>query len=98
MAFTEDLDHFFDVENGFAVSATILGSEVNGIFNNGYTEADVSTYGVQASDPTFTAKSADIPSGAAKGVAISITGQGAWTIKDMQPDGAGITTIGVTKN
>jgi len=84
MAFNEDLDVFFNVDD-FAVEATYDASPVNVIFDRAYLQ----TLGIVAgTDPQCLAKASDIPSDAV-GETIVISGT-TYTIRSREPqdDGA----------
>lgn len=66
---------------------------VTGIFDNGHREA-LGALGVQ--DPSFTAPSAEVAR-AVQGSALRIDGVGRYTVRDVQPDGTGVTTLLLTK-
>jgi len=77
---------FFDPEE-FGVAATIGGGTVNGIFDNGY----VAELDVESTRPTFTCATADV-STVAHGDSITISGT-AYTVRGIEPDGTGVTTL-----
>ena len=91
--FAEDLTPFLDLD-GFAVqaSATTRYSEVvvfPVIFDNGYA-AQLSGL-ADATQPTAQAKSADVAD-LVQGCAVEINGS-TWAVADIQPDGAGMSTL-----
>ena len=93
---------FFDTDD-FAVASTYTpsggsASTVNGIFDNEFFEVDpISGVGVVSSQPRFHCASADLPGAAAQGDAITISGT-AYTVKVIQAEGTGVTTLVVEKN
>lgn len=85
---TESLDEFLDTDD-FAVDATIGGSTVAGLFNNGYAEAfDIAA----GSKPTFLCKVADLPT-LTLGTSTAVIGGTTYTIVENQADGYGLTTL-----
>jgi hypothetical protein len=64
-----------------------------GIFDNGHREA-LGAIGVQ--DPSFTAPSTAVAT-AVQGSALRIDGVGRFTVRDVQPDGTGVTVLTLTK-
>lgn len=102
--FAEDLSAFFDVSNGFAVTATLAGVVCTGIFDNGYTRANLGGMGMASSQPTLTLPSASVPaqvlgwfsSSAEPPVAVDLhvtIGQKVYQIVAHEPDGTGISVL-----
>ena len=90
MAFDEDHAAFFDVTNGFAITAVYNGSiDVVGIFDSDFI-APFST-GVEGTQTIFTAPTSSIPT-PAHGDTLKIGGT-TYTIEGIEPDGAGITQL-----
>ena len=92
----------FDTDDfATASSCTPTGgpaSTVNGIFDNEFFEVDpLSGVGVVSAQPRFVCTTADLPSGAASGDAITIDGT-AYTVRVIQPEGTGVTTVVLEKN
>ena len=82
---------FFDVDD-FGTAATFAGGTVNGIFDNDFIEVETGAgVGVALQQPRFICRTADVSS-AAEGNAITIGGT-AYTIRIVQPDGTGMTTL-----
>ena len=82
---------FFNVDD-FGVAATYAGGTVNGIFDNEYFEADAGgMVAVAIQQPRFLCRAADVSS-AAEGDAIVINSVD-YTIRIVQPDGTGMTTL-----
>ena len=82
---------FFDVDD-FGVAATFSGSTVNGIFDNDFIEVETGAgVGIALQQPRFLCRTADI-SAAVEGDTITISGT-AYTIRIVQDDGTGITTL-----
>ena len=93
---------FFDTDDfATASSYTPTGgsaSTVNGIFDNEFFEVDpLSGVGVVSAQPRFICATADLPSGTASGDALSI-GSTAHTVRVIQPEGTGVTTLVLEKN
>ena len=57
----------------------------------------ISGVGVVGVQPRFICTTADLPSGAAAGDAITVDGI-AYTVRVIQPEGTGITTLVLEKN
>ena len=89
--FAEDLDTFFDTDAGFAQTATVSGSTFPVIFDNSYQSAMNSL--VETTGPVCQAKSADV-STVVQGTSIEI-GATTYTVVSVQPDGTGVTTLGL---
>ena len=93
---------FFDTDD-FATASSYtpsggLASTVNGIFDNEFFEIDpLSGVGVVSAQPRLVCTTADLPSGAASGDAITIDGT-AYTVRVIQPEGTGVTTLVWGKN
>ena len=86
MAFAEDLAPFLS-ESAFAVSATLGAATFSVIFDR----AHIESLGISSAQPVCVGKTSDL-SGAAFGGTITIAGA-AYTVRDNQPDGTGITTL-----
>ena len=93
---------FFDTDD-FATASSYTpsggsASTVNGIFDNEFFEVDpLSGVGVVSAQPRFICTTADLPSGAAAGDAITVDGT-AYTVRVIQPEGTGVTTLVLEKN
>jgi hypothetical protein len=90
-----ELEVFFSADD-FGVTATYtpLGgsaSNVKGIFDNEFFEAAVGEVGVAIQQPRFVCRSSDI-STAVEGDALTVNSV-AYTIRVVQPDGTGVTTL-----
>lgn len=93
MGFEEDLRTFTNA-NDFGIIATLGGKNISGIFDRGYEEtASDSVYGVESRNPSFTCQSKDLPISIDEEIAVIIPGIGSFRIKDVMPDGTGITRI-----
>jgi len=87
VAFVEPIAAFFNTDE-FAVSATLAGVSVTGIFDNGYFEP----FGeVEGRQPTFTLPTSSAPS-AAHGQALVI-GAATYKVRGVEPDGTGVTVL-----
>lgn len=87
MAFTEPLAGYFGTDD-FAVSATLAGVAVTGIFDARYYEP-LGT--VEGSQPMFMLPTASAPS-AAHGQALVVNGR-TYTVVGVEPDGTGVTLL-----
>ena len=93
---------FFDTDDfATASSYTPTGgsaSTVNGIFDNEFFEVDpLSGVGVVSAQPRFICAMADLPSGAVSGDAITVDST-AYTVRVIQPEGTGVTTLVLEKD
>lgn len=86
MAFAEDLSPFFSTV-GFAVTATLDGVAVQGIFD----EAGVVDGGLAAVAPQFTLPTAQVP--AEPYGKVLVIGARSFTVREHQPDGTGVSTL-----
>jgi hypothetical protein len=92
VAFTEPLAAFFDLD-GFAVSATLAGVSVTGIFDNDYFEPMGGE--MQGATPVFTLPTASASS-AAHGQSLVI-GATTYKVRGVEPDGTGVTLLRLEK-
>lgn len=88
MAFVETLSPFFA---DFAVSATVGGQAVQGIFDNGYQLGSVGAVGLSATQPTLTVATASLPADPVG--AAAVVGGVAYVVAEHQPDGTGVSTL-----
>jgi len=80
----------------FGVAATYDGGTVNGIFDNDFVEVDAGGgVGFALQQPRFVCRTADV-SAAAEGDTITIDATG-YTIRIVQDDGTGMTTLVLEK-
>jgi len=92
---------FFEADD-FAVTASYTPSggsatNINGIFDNEYFEADAGgTIGIAIQQPRFQCQTSNVSS-AAEGDAITINSV-AYTIRIVQDDGTGVTTLVLEQN
>lgn len=86
MAFTEDFTEFFDTGD-FAVTATVGGSSVNGIFDYEYVEVN----DIAGEAPVLMLSTADAGS-AAYGTACVVNSTN-YLIRVRKDDGVGVTTL-----
>lgn len=84
--FAEDLSVFTDTDD-FAVTATVDGSSVNGIFGNAFVLVDF----IESDKPVFDCASADIV-GVVHGDTVTI-GSDTYKVRGIQPDGTGMTRL-----
>lgn len=87
MAFTEDLDEFLDVDDGFAVTVTIDGATVSAIFSNQSADA----LDVAGTQPVLTVKSSDVAA-TARGAAVVVNAVN-YTVAKIEPDGTGMSRV-----
>ena len=93
---------FFDTDD-FATASSYTpsggsASTVNGIFDNEFFEVDPMTgLGVVSAQPRFLCATADLPGAAAGGDAITISAV-AYTVRVIQAEGTGVTTLVLEKN
>lgn len=97
----DDRAIFFDVDD-FGTAATYtpsggVAATVNGIFDNDFVEVDAGGgVGIALQQPRFLCRTADV-STAAEGDAIVISTV-AYTVRIVQDDGTGITTLVLEKD
>jgi hypothetical protein len=89
VAFAEDFNAFFEA-GGFAVSATLGGVAVRGIFDGAYAVQDLGGE-VAGSTPAFTLPSASVPANPV-GLAL-VVGGATYKVVEPIPDGTGVTTL-----
>ena len=87
MPFTDDTTEFFSASD-FAEQVTIAGASVNAIFDSPYSR--VGTL-LSMSDPALWCPSAAV-AGVVRGAAVVVRGV-AYTVRDVQPDGTGVTVL-----
>ena len=85
MAFTEEFDEFFDV-NDFGITITIDGSSVIAIFDHEYVEVN----GVDSRRPVIQFEAA-AKSDAAQGMPV-VANSVNYVIEVIEPDGQGLTS------
>ena len=88
MAFVEDFTAFFSTSD-FAVTATVGGVSVVGIFDNGYAAALAGA--LESSAPTFVCATANVVS-AVQGTAVTVNSTN-YVITTVEPDGTGVSTL-----
>lgn len=92
MAFTESLVDFFDIDQGFAVSALYNGATtIEVIFDKEWFEDRPGEAGIAATQPMALAIEADVPS-AAPGNTLVI-GSTTYTVTEVHPDGTGLVML-----
>lgn len=89
--FAEEIDSFFDTDTGFAQTATVAGDTFPIIFDSGYQSGLGGM--VETSGPVCQAKTADV-SAVVQGSIITI-GSTDYTVTAVQPDGTGVTILGL---
>lgn len=95
MAFTEDIDAFFDTDD-FATAATYTPdggspSTVKGIFDDEYFDEVGGSVGIEGSQPRFMCKLEDV-SDVSQGDALSVNGI-SYQIVNVQKDGTGVVIL-----
>lgn len=90
MAFIEDFHEFLDTDD-FAVTATVNGLSVRGIFDAEYQDV----FNVESSSPAFSCVADDV-STVSNGDLITINSV-VYTIVEQQPDGTGMTVLRLHK-
>lgn len=86
MAMIEDTSAFMQLSD-FAINATVAGLPVRVIFDAAYADP----FGIAGTEPRATCASVDVAA-LVQGSPLTILGQ-AYTVRDKQPDGTGITTL-----
>lgn len=99
MAFTEDLNVFFD-DYGVSATYTALGGSAEAIrvvFDNEFAAAQgLGIVGVDGATPQALCKTSDV-SGATRGASLSIGGV-AYKVTEVMPDGTGMTTLRLSRD
>lgn len=75
----------------FGQSATVGGSAVSAIFDNGYALGSVGPIGMASSQPMLTLATADVPANPV-GTAV-VVAAGNYTVGAHEPDGTGISRL-----
>jgi hypothetical protein len=92
MAFAEQFGAFFDVAQGFAVSALYNGATtIDVIFDKAWFEDRPGEAGIGATQPMALAIESDVPS-AAPGNTLVIGGT-TYTVTEVHPDGTGLVML-----
>ena len=79
------------------ITRSVASVDISGIFDNEFIEVDAGgTVGVAIQQPRFLCRTSDVSS-ATEGDAITILGV-AYTIRIVQDDGTGMTTLVLEKN
>lgn len=94
--FRDNIDAFFRL-GGHGVAATYtragVSSQITGILERDYYDVDPGgRVPVSSTQPRFSCSSAAIPAGAESGDTLAIGGT-AYTVRVVEPDGTGITTL-----
>lgn len=90
-----DLDEFLNNEE-FAVEMTIGSNTIYGIFDDEYNAVDLQTGQIAQTEPQIIVKTSDV-SGISLDTEVSINGT-TYKIKEIQPDGTGLTTLILSKD
>lgn len=89
MAFAEDFDLFFDLDD-FAIAVDYNGNSINAIFDNAHKEYSDGVRIVSMTDPMLTLKSSDVDDfSISQEDTITVEGSD-YIISDLQPDGTGV--------
>ena len=75
----------------FGAPATIGGTAVVGIFDNGAALGNVGPFGIASAQPKLTMATAQVPANPV-GQACAVAG-GSYTVAEHQPDGTGISVL-----
>lgn len=86
--FAEDTAIFF---SDFGVPATLGGTAVVGVFDNGHTLGNVGPFGIASVQPRLTLATSQVPANPV-GQACTVAG-GAYTVAEHQQDGTGISVL-----
>jgi hypothetical protein len=87
MPFIENLSDFINPDTPGYVLAQIGGNDVDALFDNGFLQIDV----VNGSEPALVVKSADVV-GVTRSTAV-VANAVSYTIKNIEPDGTGVTRL-----
>lgn len=87
MPFTEDLDVFL-APGDFARAVTVKSTSLNAIFDAAYAE----DFDIEGASPRLTCASADLPADLAHGDS-AVVGSTTYKVRNIQPDGTGITVL-----
>lgn len=90
MAWVEDLSPFFDTAT-FAITATIAGQPVDGIFDNASVLSEGYDGVMETVRPVFICRSSDVAS-VPHGASATINSV-SYKVRGTRPDGAGMTLI-----
>ncbi len=93
MAFTEDLDQFFDTTNGFAETVTIDGNPVDVIIDPAYIEAAGGIIGIESGSIFMLAPTSKV-SAFGQGASV-VRGSDTFSVQEVRRDmpDPGITTL-----
>lgn len=75
----------------FAVSCTVAGQAVSGIFDNGFALGSVGVTGIAGAQPTLTLPTSAL-AGEAVGQAVTVNAV-AYTVAAHEPDGTGMSRL-----
>lgn len=82
---------FFDTDD-FAVTATIGGQSVAGIFDDDYSAVEFGTAAIESNAPVFHCRTVDLPAITLGTTTCTISGT-AYVIVENKPDGTGMTML-----
>ena len=91
MAFAENLDDFFDVTDGHAITVTIGGASVSAIWDNESGDELLAA----GSRPSLIVKSADVSS-TARNTVVVVDGVN-YRVASVDPDGTGLSRVPLEK-
>lgn len=92
MAFTEDLDNFFDTDE-FAVDATVNSYDFKVIFDEPTQGVEGLDASIEETHPSFHCKTADLTAAAAKRNDTATVDGNDFTIAAIRKDGQGTSTV-----
>ena len=87
MDFTENLSQFF-IAGELAEAATVAGTALLAIFEDGYEETDE----IEGTGPQLACQSVELPEATAQGSTVVVGGK-TYTVTGVRPDGTGITVL-----
>jgi hypothetical protein len=93
--FAESLAPFFDTA-GFAITATLAGQSVRGIYDREYAEASLGFGAAAGGRSSFILPSST--AGIAIGAVLVVPGAGTFKVAEIQPDGTGVTQLFLEKS
>lgn len=92
---SEDITQFFQSAD-YAEQVIIGSTPVMAIYDEDYYTDDVGAIGQESKQPIITLASSSVPSGAKEGTTVTVRGI-AYKIRNIRPDGTGVTTIDLRK-
>jgi hypothetical protein len=90
-----------DIVDAFAVPVVYVRADgrrrtVPAVFENAFRHFDLGGTPVESNTPEAHLKTADMPSGAARGDLVIVAGA-TYAVRDIKPDGAGLTVLVLTE-